>query len=127
MEDGDDDFGAAWGDEGDDGADNDAEAESNPFEEPKPPKRAPAPVNFDDGGEPDFAGWLAAQSQAKSKKPLPKGLSKTPRPTGGRAATTGSVGAKKSVVTGKPKPAPIKKVEVQKEEEEDEGWGDAWE
>ena len=34
---------------------------------------------YDDSGEPDFAGWLAAQSQpskAKGKKPLPKGLSK---------------------------------------------------
>ena len=36
-------------------------------------------VAYDDSGEPDFAGWLAAQSQqskAKGKKPLPKGLTK---------------------------------------------------
>ena len=54
---------------------------------------------FDDRGEPDFAGWLAAQSQAKSKKPLPKGLPKsskdtTPRPaSAARSTSTGSVGA----------------------------------
>lgn len=32
---------------------------------------------FDDGGEPDFEGWLKAQAEAKSKFQLPKGLSKS--------------------------------------------------
>ena len=75
----------------------------------------PSPVPYDDGGEPDFAGWLAAQSMAKSKKPLPKGLSKT--------STTVS-----KPVTTKPKVvAPAKKIDTKpKDEEEDDGWGDAW-
>jgi SCY1-like protein 1 len=36
-------------------------------------------TSYDDKGEPDFAGWLAAQSRGKSttKSPLPKGLNKT--------------------------------------------------
>lgn len=78
-------------------------------------KSKPSPVPFDDGGEPDFAGWLAAQSMAKAKKPLPKGLSKTSTTTSKPAAT------KPKVV------APAKKIDIKpKEEEEDDGWGDAW-
>ncbi|KAI2790218.1 hypothetical protein POX_d05724 [Penicillium oxalicum] len=70
-------------------------------------------VPYDDGGEPDFAGWLAAKSQAKTKKPLPKGLSK-PLTTGKPAA--------------KPKPvASLKKIDTKpKDEDIEDGWGDAW-
>lgn len=101
---------------------------------------APAKSNpFDDGGEPDFAGWLAAQSQAKSKKPLPKGLSKpaketNTRPTAARPTTTGSVGsgvgAKKLATTStvKPKvPTASKKIDTApKGEDAEDGWGDTW-
>ena len=99
-----------------------------------------AAAMFDDKGEPDFAGWLNAQAQAKSKQkkaPLPKGLTKTTgRPVGAavRSNTTGTavVGAEQSkkgvanraVAANAAKPAP-KKVE-EKAIEEDEGWGDAW-
>ncbi len=60
-------------------------------------------IAYDDSGEPDFAGWLAAQAQSKAKnKALPKGLTKksTTTTTGnatsglgkvGRASTTASV------------------------------------
>ena len=54
-----------------------------------------ARVNFDDGGEPDFAGWLAAQSKAKSKPPLPKGLS--------RPAATSARSLSRPMVAGRSK------------------------
>ncbi|KAI9701574.1 MAG: hypothetical protein M1836_001630 [Candelina mexicana] len=101
-----------------------------------PMKIAPA---FDDGGEPDFAGWLAAQEHSKSKKPLPKGLTKpssTPvsRPTTtGRTATTSSLGAgagvrKLATTAPKPKVVAPKKIDTKPKEtdEADDGWGDGW-
>ena len=97
--------------------------------EHKPPL-AP-PVSFDDGGEPDFEGWLNAQAQAKSKAPLPKGLAKPSAPA--RTTTTGSVGsgagAKKLASTiAKPKPPPATKTinTKPKEAAADDDWGDAW-
>lgn len=93
----------------------------------------PATTSYDDKGEPDFAGWLAAQSSAKktTKNPLPKGLakpsassSKTTRPViGGRASTTGSATTKKVVVPPKKE---AKKEQSKANEEEEDGWGDAW-
>ncbi|TAQ91508.1 hypothetical protein B7494_g229 [Chlorociboria aeruginascens] len=111
-----------------------------------------SPVNpFDDNGEPDFAGWLAAQAQKKpGGKPLPKGLAKTTasnlstnvaaRPgTGGRVATTrslGGAGAKKAASTAAPasaeaKPVVAKKTEMKpkpkvEEQDLDDAWGDGW-
>lgn len=114
------------------------------FDAPSSRRRTPSPVAhvaFDDGGEPDFAGWLAAQSKSKSKKLLPKGLSKpsasqdsTSRPmVGSRTTTTGSVGsgigaAKLASTTMKPKVVAPKKVDTKPREVEieDDGWGDAW-
>ncbi|KKY23952.1 putative protein kinase family protein [Phaeomoniella chlamydospora] len=71
----------AWGtmdDEGNDDTFFDASSNTKPSVT-SPSSTTPTP--FDDNGEPDFAGWLAAQSQAKSKlkqsKPLPKGLTKS--------------------------------------------------
>lgn len=76
----------------------------------------PSPVPFDDGGEPDFAGWLAAQSMAKTKKPLPKGLNKPAASTASRtAAAKPRAGA-----------APAKKIDTKPKEEEDDDWGAAW-
>lgn len=103
-------------------------------------------TSYNDNGEPDFAGWLAAQNQSKKKATntsLPKGLTKTTpaaagnktsRPgVGARSSTAGSLGMRKSAAVGagagSKKEAPAKKEVVKKEEskeEEDEGWGDAW-
>lgn len=90
---------------------------------------------FDDNGEPDFAGWLAAQAGKKpGGKPLPKGLAKpsitATRPiAAGRSATTGSVAAKKPATTTlKPKPVVTKKVDTKPKvaDDDEEGWGDGW-
>jgi SCY1-like protein 1 len=96
----------------------------DPFNAPAPvaptrtaskPKASPVP--YDDGGEPDFAGWLAAQS--KAKKPLPKGLN-TSRTTSIPRTSSPSTAAK-------PKAAPAKKIDTKpKDEDEEDGWGDAW-
>lgn len=116
--DGVDDAGASWGDMGD--MDEDG-GWGEPSSEPSA-KTAPATASatpFDEG-EPDFAGWLAAQSQKKSGgKPLPKGLAK------------GSAGpaAKKAPAkpAAKPKPVVAKKIDLApKADDDDEGWGDGW-
>lgn len=121
-------------DEGDDvfdawGAMDDEEQETDPFtaavaspkiSSPDPTaSKAPA-VPFDDGGEPDFAGWLAAKNQTKTKKPLPKGLNKSASTNS--APTRSTVPAKPRVV------APAKKIDTKPKEEvdDDDGWGDAW-
>jgi len=118
----------AWGDMG----------EESFFDAPSeaPPKSATTASNnpFNDNGEPDFAGWLAAQAGKKpGAKPLPKGLAKPAlRPaSAGRSATTGSVGgvgAKKAAVTTlRPKPSVAKKIDTApKATDDDDGWGDGW-
>ncbi|KAK1828381.1 armadillo-type protein [Podospora conica] len=78
---------------------------------------------FDDGAEPDFAGWLAAQAQKKSAigggKALPKGL--------GKAAATKPAGPAKKTLPISKKPAPAKKIDMKpKESGDDDGWGDGW-
>ncbi|PLB37326.1 COPI-interacting protein CEX1 [Aspergillus candidus] len=114
----------AWGAIDDDDDNNKDTQEDDPFSAPAPSrpssgistKPKPSPVPYDDGGEPDFAGWLAAQS--KTKKTLPKGLSKPSTPIS-RASSRGS--------EVKPKPAaPAKKINTKpKDDEEEDGWG-AW-
>ncbi|KAL4913541.1 armadillo-type protein [Aspergillus aurantiobrunneus] len=113
----------AWGamDDDEDGWGND----EDPFNTPSAtistaptskPKASPVP--YDDGGEPDFAGWLAAQS--KVKKPLPKGLSSSR--TTSTTRTTNSSSTVKSKAA-----APAKKIDTKpKDEDDDDGWGDAW-
>lgn len=111
----------AWGEMAEDDF-FDAPSESQPV--------PPPPVSFDDGGEPDFEGWLNAQAQAKSKTPLPKGLAKPSAPT--RTSTTGSVGSgagskKLASTTVKPKPTPAKTISTKpKDTAADDDWGDAW-
>jgi SCY1-like protein 1 len=110
-----------------------AEQEDDPWGTPSVPKPA-ATTTYDDKGEPDFAGWLAAQSQGKKtvRNPLPKGLgkptataAKSARPIiGGRASTTGSATTTRKVIVAPKKE--IKKEESKVKEEEEEGWGDAW-
>ncbi|KAK4191453.1 putative N-terminal kinase-like protein [Podospora australis] len=120
----------AWGDMGD--IDDDAppapasvssnQETDNPFAEPTssaPAKKsATASIPFDDGSEPDFAGWLAQQAQKKTTgKGLPKGLSK------GTGASTTS--AAKKTVPAKVKPVVAKKrIDTKpKETDDDDGWG----
>ena len=97
-------------------------------------KPAPSAKPFEDDGEPDFAGWMAAQAGKKpGVKALPKGLAKstTSRPlTTNRTASTGGiggVGAKKAAAV-KPKPLVSKKVEPapKSKADDDDGWGDGW-
>ncbi len=106
-------------------------AEDDFFDAPSESKLAPAPpVSFDDGGEPDFEGWLNAQAQAKSKTLLPKGLAKPSAPA--RTTTTGSVGSgagskQLASTTAKPKPTPAKTISTKpKDTAADDDWGDAW-
>ncbi|KAJ5684702.1 uncharacterized protein N7477_001047 [Penicillium maclennaniae] len=117
-EEGDDVF-DAWGAMDDDDQEEDtfsaAVASPDPLS-PYPSSKAPA-VPYDDGGEPDFAGWLAAKSSTKAKNPLPKGL--------GKSASTTSVPTRNTVP--KPKPVAPKTFDTKpKDEDEDDGWGDAW-
>lgn len=88
---------------------------------------ATAGLGVDDGSEPDFAGWLAAQSAAKkagaggSAKVLPKGL--------GKPAAAGSAATKKTTTAAavKPKPVVAKKIDMKpKDTGDDDGWGDGW-
>ena len=113
---------AAWGEIADDFAEGSAETKSVKV----------ASISFDDGGEPDFEGWLNAQAQAKSKTVLPKGLGKNAAPSITRTVTTGTVGsgagAKKLASTvSKPKAVPAKSISTKpKETGADDDWGDAW-
>lgn len=112
----DEDFGDGWGDMDDD--------PSNAFAEAAPSSTAShsskPSVSYDDGGEPDFEGWLNAQAQAKaaSKKPLPKGLGK-------KAAAPAAKTNTKPIVS-KPAPKPVAKPQPKPEEDEDDwnAWGD---
>ena len=105
------------------------------------PKSEPKPAaSFDDGGEPDFEGWLKAQAEAK-QKPKSSLLSKAaPRTTSAASknvrqsvtttTTTGTVGtgsAAKKLATATPKPKVALAKEIStKPKEEDDDWGDAW-
>lgn len=114
--------------------------EDNFFDAPSDASKAKAvgAANpFEDDGEPDFAGWLAAQAGKKTGgKPLPKGLAKPAsangRPAALRSVSTGGVsgaGAKKAAATAvvKPKPVVAKKIDTApKDAGEDDGWGNGW-
>ena len=122
----DDEIDEAWG-EMEDEPFHDAPSDQNENTAPSPAP-APPPVSFDDGGEPDFEGWLSAQAKAKSKAPLPKGLAKTTKPATTRTTTTGGVGTgagvKKVAATTVAKPTVIDT--KPKDEAADDDWGDAW-
>ncbi|KAI1422966.1 armadillo-type protein [Xylaria sp. FL1777] len=140
----DDDAGDAWGDMGDMNDDDMGDAWGEPSNSTtdvwsstttttpattttsKPAKKIPAVSSkpFDDGSEPDFAGWLAAQAQKKnpgSSKPLPKGLAKnsstaSKKPLASRSASSSA------------KPVVSKKINMKPKDTggDDEGWGDGW-
>lgn len=112
----------------------DAPSDAAPKSQTKP-KPIVSANPFEDEGEPDFAGWLAAQAGKKpGGKALPKGLGKpaSGRPNASRVASTGTVGgagAKKAGATAALKPKPVVKKVVDtkpKEADDDEGWGDGW-
>ncbi|KAK4657366.1 Nuclear aminoacylation-dependent tRNA export pathway component [Podospora pseudocomata] len=128
----------AWGDMGDMDDDDTStpnkmtasissnQSNDNPFAEPSSSKKKSAVTTtasskpFDDGSEPDFAGWLAQQAEKKKgavlggSKALPKGLGKT------TTATT----AKKTTVPVKSKPVVVKKIDTKpKDDDGDDGWG----
>ncbi|KAI9776444.1 MAG: hypothetical protein M1839_009555 [Geoglossum umbratile] len=99
----------------------------------------PVKANFDDGGEPDFAGWLSAQAQARTKAHLPKGLAKpsatTARPKAGSRTTptsntSGIASTNKITAKPKPKTATVKTADTKQKDQgwaDDDGWGDGWE
>lgn len=113
----DEDFGDGWGEmDNEDPIDPWATPPTSSTNSPKPS------ASYDDGGEPDFEGWLNAQAQAKSgsKKPLPKGLAKknvVPKPMNRPTVVKTNSTAKQQ------KPAEVKQAPA---EDEDDDWGDAW-
>ncbi|KAK5133973.1 hypothetical protein LTR08_007093 [Meristemomyces frigidus] len=127
------DFDDGWGGMDDAEDDRFAETWSQPVVEPFRPSSSHASkpssassATYDDGGEPDFEGWLSAQAQTKqqSKKPLPKGLASKKVNPAAKPAVAAPV-KKVSAVASKPvakaaAPAPVKQVK------EDDDWGDAW-
>lgn len=117
--------------------DNEDEQDDDPWGTPSVAKPSTTTTttttSFDDKGEPDFAGWLAAQNQSKkvAAKPLPKGLAKS-------SAKKSVIGGGGGGVGGVARPnaqarkvvQPLKKeakVEPKKDKEDEiEGWGDDW-
>lgn len=91
--------------------------------ETRSPALSPKPHQFADGGEPDFAGWLASQSKSKAKNPLPKGLKK-PSASG----SSGTAQAKRAEIKPKAPLQSAKKIDTKPKDEplDDDGWGDAW-
>jgi SCY1-like protein 1 len=136
----DEDFGAdAWGDLDDDDANNTtnddglgADAWDTPPTSSHASTAATPKANYDDGGEPDFEGWLNAQNNNKSaagKKPLPKGLAKkVPNNSAGAASTTRTPSSKP--IFANAKKAPVVKKEAAApapaKEDQNDDWGDAW-
>ncbi|KAL9595053.1 MAG: hypothetical protein Q9219_006676 [cf. Caloplaca sp. 3 TL-2023] len=131
----DDEIDEAWGDMAEEPF-FDAPVQQPPIDESKAPTSF-SMVNGEE--EPDFEGWLNAQAQARTKPPLPKGMSKPlERPTGGRKAvtrttTTGHVGsgsgAKRLASTGitSGKVAVEKRIDIKLQDPAgDDDWGDAW-
>ncbi|MCJ1470313.1 hypothetical protein MMC07_008958 [Pseudocyphellaria aurata] len=136
---GDDDIDDSWGDMGEEAF----------FEMPPEELNTPSQLTinaFDDGGEPDFEGWLKAQARAKLKAPLPKGLAKSstqnrtspqitanrPVKAADRITTTGKLGSgaganKLASTTVKPKQATTKAIGMKAEQgTTEDDWGDAW-
>jgi SCY1-like protein 1 len=132
-----DDFNDDWGGFGD--TESKPKVEDDMWADPEETTTSTATTStsktYDDKGEPDFAGWLAAQSAAKkpaAKNPLPKGLGKTTttkstRPIiGGRSSTTGSAATRKIVAAPKKEEPKKEAPKVQEKKTDDDGWGDDW-
>jgi SCY1-like protein 1 len=125
-----DDWGADAWDEGAETATKDDEdqffdADSSPAPT-SPATTSASAVPYDDGGEPDFAGWLAAQSKAKTKKPLPKGLNSAKTSAAKQTLPVRSAPVSRAA-SSRPSPKPAKVINTApKDEGEEDGWGDAW-
>ena len=115
------------------------EDEDNFFDAPAKTKSSTTavPTAYDDGGEPDFAGWLAAQSKSKSTKPAPKGLSKVatntsklaPRPAPNRTVSASATTVSKPASTAAAAKPAVKKTTLAPKKQnaaEDDDWGAAW-
>ena len=115
-----DDIAGTWGD--------DPEASSQDVST-RPSLSSRASTSFDDGGEPDFEGWLNAQAQAKSqsKKPLPKGLTKK-TPSAAKVPTIAANGKTpaRPVAAAAAPSRQSKPVQSKAVAEADDDWGDAW-
>lgn len=140
AETGDDEF-EAWGDfdeEGDNAAANEnTEDADTRFDDKPSASTAPSTTtstasvmaSFDDGGEPDFAGWLAAQSKAKTKakNPLVRAASKSASMSRDSSARPAASRTPSGLSKPAAKPAPAKKIDTKPKEdiEDDDAWG-AW-
>ncbi|KAI1635320.1 ARM repeat-containing protein [Biscogniauxia mediterranea] len=133
----DNDGGDAWGDMGDM---DDGNGDGGFFDTPSSATTTTTTTHtttttnskpFDDGAEPDFAGWLAAQAQKKAgapgSKPLPKGLSKTTGSLTAGAKKKTPAAAAAAVASKKPVTV-AKKIDMKPKEtgDDDDGWGDGW-
>ncbi|RYP07348.1 hypothetical protein DL764_002564 [Monosporascus ibericus] len=141
-EDGEEEFADAWGDMGDMNDENDNNDDDFSFggsstsppstARKEPAKKTTTTMTFDDGSEPDFAGWLAAQAQKKNPggaggKPLPKGLAKSGSGSGSGAAGSRKAAPMTTAVSRKPVVA--KKIDMKPKDTGDDdgdGWGDGW-
>ena len=123
MDDNDDSVADAWG------------AEPTSQTSTSTPQHSKPAASFDDGGEPDFEGWLNAQaaSKIKNNKALPKGLvkkaapaTKPPqsRPLVSKSVSSAGVSTSKGVAAKKPEVE--KKKQQEQKVEEDDDWGEAW-
>ena len=121
------DFGDGWGDMDDDPAESwNDDLVQRPTHTSK---QSTSSVTFDDSGEPDFEGWLNAQSQAKhqSKKLLPKGLAKkSTAPARPAVASRNSAAVKPAASVVAPKQSKAAESNPTAANDEEEDWGDAW-
>jgi SCY1-like protein 1 len=121
----DEDFGDGWGDmdEDDPSASWADDLEQTSHSQTHTAKTSvSSSVPFDDGGEPDFEGWLNAQAQVKkSIKSLPKGLAKKSTVGAAKPAAASRTGGAAKPLTSKPPTA-----QQTSPQDDDEDWGDAW-
>lgn len=126
------DFGGDWGDMEDDAADAWGDIE----ETPKPAATSRTNItHFDDQGEPDFEGWLNAQTQTKTKakSPLPKELARS-QPSANTSSKVGSATSNAQArVTAQAKAKSTAAIRTQGKaaqpaatEDNDDDWGEAW-
>ena len=128
------DFDDGWGEMDDAQADEVADAWSQALVDP--PRTTSMHVSksstassatYDDGGEPDFEGWLSAQAQTKqqSKKSLPKGLAPKKAPAAAKPAAATAPVKKVSALPNKPVAKVVAPVPP-KQDKVDDDWGEAW-
>lgn len=130
----DDEVDEAWGDmAGESFLDAPTQQPSAVYSEASAPA---APIDYE--SEPDFEGWLKAQSEAKTKASLPKGLSKPSGLANTRETATGSITTSHVVPESDTKKlartaaasrfADAQTIDTKPKEPSsgDDDWGDAW-